>query len=200
MNTPKVTQLHADHLQDYLDEYGITIKNKVRDKPDNWLHAIVLWLGSLFVKHFNTLFATTIGSTIYLQRSKPKDLTNYYTYMMVRHELVHAIDYQRFHIWFLFSYALVLPALLTMRSFWEKRGYTQNVLVKHELGEEIDDGEEVERMVGRFTGRAYFWMEYDEDKVRRYWLKAIDDIENGKITGYYPYDEEHKPLTTILRR
>jgi hypothetical protein len=55
-------------------------------------------------------------------------------------------------------------------------------------------------MVGRFTGRAYFWMEYDEDKVRRYWLKAIDDIENGKITGYYPYDDEHKPLTTILRR
>jgi len=191
MSKPTITDARAKHLQEYLDEHGITVKNKVHDKPDNFIHAIILWLGALFVANFNVLYATTVGKAIYLQQGKSLDLTDYYTYLMVRHELVHAIDYIRHPVWFPTSYALVLPTLLTMRSFWEERGYTQNILVKNELRAPIHATHEIEAMVSRFTGRDYFWMDYGEARIMDRWAEIIRQIRGGEIMGYFPYDEDY---------
>lgn len=196
MSTPVVTEARAAHLQQYLDKHGITVKKKLRDKPDNFIHAFVLWFVRTFVKGGDERYTTTVGKTIYLSTSLQSDLTNAYTYMIVRHEVVHAIDYARFWLWLWFSYVFVLPAIWTMRAFWEKRGYTQNILVKWELGLPIHTHYEIEKMVERFTGRAYFWMDTESEALRVEWLDIIREIERGNLRGYYPYHEDYNEVYT----
>ena len=72
MSKPTITDARAKHLQEYLDEHGITVKNKVHDKPDNFIHAIILWLGALFVANFNVLYATRWARRFTCNKASPR--------------------------------------------------------------------------------------------------------------------------------
>lgn len=176
-------------FQKFIEEEhpDVSFKNKGDDAP--WLHALILWLGATFVKEFDTRFTTTIGTTIYFPKGWRTDFSSYKTYKVARHEMIHVIDYKRFGLWFLISYAILLPAIFTMRAFWEIRGYTQSILVDYEYYGDIDRDKCFNFMESTFCGASYFWMLPFRGLVRRKFSKIIDDIESGEISGFYPYGD-----------
>lgn len=79
-------------------------------------------------------------------------------YVALRHEAAHVRDQRRFTLpLFLATYFAVLPVGVTLRAFWEWRGYREHVRIDlEEMGwvrpETVDD------IVAAFSSRGYLWM------------------------------------------
>jgi hypothetical protein len=127
------------------------LKYKIVAKEDSTLMKII---GKLlfFNKGFMTNYVTTLGSTIYAPGGEISDIT-------LQHELVHVKDWKRWNILFSLSYLLFLPAGLTLRSVWEKRGYevtireTVRTRRRYAMTQSFKD-----RIVRQFTGANYLYM------------------------------------------
>lgn len=195
MATEQEMEDRATQLRVFMSRHGIQVKSK-RDKATHWWHAIVLWFGALLVPNFNQRYSTTVGRTMYMSHGisdRGIDLTDELVYRIVRHEIIHILDSKRFPVLFSLTYALLLPTVLTMRAFWEVRGYTQNLLVRYELMDEGDDWNrivenEIKRRKASF--KRYFFMLPFPRWVSRMFRSIADDIVAGKIKGYYPYKDE----------
>jgi hypothetical protein len=77
---------------------------------------------------------------------------------VLRHELVHLRDAKRWGILFYSSYLLFpLPAIFTMRAYWEYRGYCESLRCEYERYGVVYS-ESLNYYVSLFTGPAYLWM------------------------------------------
>lgn len=191
----KVSEERIDHLLNYFDEYDIEVSSK-DDEAKNLHHALVLWLGRVFIENFNTRFATTIGRTIYMPSDEGIDkeaLRRASLYVVLRHELIHIIDYIRHPIWYLLSYALILPTLFTMRAYWERRGYTAGLVARKEIGYMLDEYAVANWMEEVFTGKHYFWMALGKQSEQEFWIERTRTVKyTDHLGGYYPYHEDYQ--------
>lgn len=79
-------------------------------------------------------------------------------YDILRHERVHLRDAARFPILFELSYILLpLPAVFTMRAYWEYRGYCESLLAEYERYGNVRRIA-IEYYVHIFAGPTYLWM------------------------------------------
>lgn len=163
----------------------------VKLRKESWLHPIFWVLGSLLRKDFST-FTTTIFSTMYAA-------DDWYTrssdrrYQTMRHELIHVRQFHKFplgrwawplnHLLMGLCYLFVLPVLLTMRAKFEREGYTQTMLVEHELHgtfseEKMHDW--ARWMADTFGGPTYAWM-WTKKKGYEWAMDTMRKINTGKI-------------------
>jgi hypothetical protein len=84
---------------------------------------------------------------------------------VLKHEAAHVEDQLKWNILFFLSYFLLLPTVLTMRAFWEWRGYREDLRSIHE---QYKDGDPeyykyitdfyCQWVTSQFTGTMYLWM------------------------------------------
>jgi hypothetical protein len=95
-------------------------------------------------------------------------------YGVLRHERVHMRDCWRTGVVpFAASYLLLLPAVVTLRSVWEMRGYAETMRVELEETGAISD-ELLAHVERQFTSSAYLWMCPFPRLVRR-WVRRTRD-------------------------
>jgi hypothetical protein len=125
----------------------------------------------LWCPQFMTGYTTVLVSVVYM----PRDLIGTDAgYRTLRHERVHMRDCWRTGVLpFALSYALLLPAGLTLRSVWEMRGYAETMRAELELAGVITDDllRHIER---QFTSPAYLFMCPFPGLVR-WWVRSVRD-------------------------
>ena len=145
-------------------------------------------------------FTTTIGRTVYVPDSWGKR-TSARKYMTLRHELIHLRQFRNWPMKFLghkgiwrinavimgFCYLFVFPVFFTLRAKFEREGYTQSMLVRHEMLGLWEDPDEVRKyvdyMAKTFGTSTYLWM-WSKKKARKWAMKTIDDIVYGNLSNY----------------
>lgn len=191
----RVSEERVDHLLNYCDEHGIEIRSK-DDSAKNWYHAFILWLGTIFVTDFMVRFGTTIQKAIYMPSGEGIDkesLQRPALYCLIRHEIIHAIDYARHPIWYKVTYVILLPALFTMRAFWERRGYTAGLVARDELGYMLDEYATADWLSRVFTSSNYFWMAIGKKSEYEFWLERTRTVKfTDHYSGFYPYDDKYQ--------
>lgn len=112
-------------------------------------------LMKLWNPHFMTRFITTAFGNIYM----PEQLIGTEVGAdVLRHERVHLRDAARWGILFYLSYLLLpLPAVFTMRAYWEYRGYCESLRCEAERYGVVYS-ESLHYFVDLFVGPAYLWM------------------------------------------
>lgn len=140
---------------------------KKRDK--SWLRPI-FWLLQKVTRQDYSSFTTTIFSTMYVGSDWDKD-PDADRYKTLRHEKQHIKQFHCFplgrrlwpvnHVVMAFCYVLLLPVIWTFRAKFEREGYTQTLLVQHELHGELTERQMEHNsawMAKTFGGSAYFFM------------------------------------------
>ncbi len=136
-----------------------------------WLYRLLgmRWWNPRFMEDYTTVLITRVYMP---QRLIDTDDG----YEVLRHEAVHIRDCIGTGVLpFVLSYLLVLPAVLTMRAFWEFRGYKETMLVELERTGTIAD-ETVEWIAERFTGPDYLWMFPFPRLIRKLLAKARQNL------------------------
>ncbi len=148
-----------------------------------------------FNPDFLSSYTTTINKTIYFPSKSWLESQPFSTIEeIVFHECVHVQDSEQYRLGFkvtylfpqvlgvlaLFSWAfppllLFLMALLPwpspFRTYWEKRGYTATLLVRHLRGGVIDDRTKL-WLLSNFTSLSYYQMSWDAETI----TKDFEDI------------------------
>jgi len=138
-------------------------------------------------KSYMTAYTTVMFGKVYFpSREIIADWGPESVYKILRHEFVHLMDAKRFPILFELSYIFLLPAFVTMRAYWEWRGYTQNLIVEFEETGDISD-ETCEFIIQRFVNSDYGWMFPFPNWLRKRFARLRQKIIAGKIKGPYPY-------------
>ena len=115
-----------------------------------WLLVMPLWN-----RRFLTHYTTVLRYRVYMPQALIGTDAGYRT---LRHERVHMRDARRTgFLPFAVSYLFLLPTVLTLRSYWELRGYVETMRVELEETGSIPD-ESIEFIAARFTGSDYLFM------------------------------------------
>ena len=130
---------------------------------------------------YMTQYVTTLGHTIYV----PDDFEDWHpnaAYEVLRHELVHVAQFERWGMFgmVLFYGFLPLPAGLSYgraRLEWEAYRETLRVTAEIEGIEAARDKALHDQIVRRFTGPDYGWMWPFPRMVRRWIAEALVEIE-----------------------
>jgi hypothetical protein len=136
-------------------------------------------------------YATTIFSTVYV----PDDWDSWSPdrqYSLLRHEIMHIRQFWNWPFgpktWWLnhfivaFLYLLCLPVIWTMRAKFEREGYTQSMLVHHELGWLTDVESEVKWIADTFSNSSYLWM-WRRGPAEAWARQTIAAIQSGQIVN-----------------
>ena len=160
-----------------------------------WWHRAAHFFARFIAPEYDRRFTTVIYPVIYFPSgtrqawAEPPELF----YKTLRHEFVHLKDFRRFHLWMAVSYGCLLPVGLTMRAFWEVRGYTQNMIVAYETLGDVPI-QMIETMTATFSGRDYGFMLLPSSLAKRCLMGVREKILAGKIRGPYPYGPlDHAP-------
>lgn len=147
-----------------------------------WFHLHIpffWWFMGLFGQDYSNFWASS-GNTVYAPEEDYKDaLENPHKYAKIlRHERVHVLDMRNDgRIRYSARYATRKG-----RSYYERRGYAQNMIVEYERRGYVSDST-VDHIVKNFTGPKYLWMDPDaRPKIE----KLRDKIESREIQGLYP--------------
>ena len=130
----------------------------------------------LWCPDFMGSFTTVLVSRVYM----PADLIGTDEgYGVLRHERVHMRDCFRTGVVpFVLSYLLLLPAVLTLRSVWEMRGYAETMRVELEREGHVSD-EMLAHVERQFTSSNYLWMCPFPGLVRRWVRRTRDRVVAG---------------------
>jgi len=201
--TPEQRRVRARAFIAFMQKEIPGCRIKFKDDPaetipwkDRFAHAVA----RLIVPGYDTRFTTVLHPIIYFP-SGSRDLFEQYPerfYSTLRHEFVHLKDFQRFHVWFMVSYSMILPMFWTMRSYWEMRGYAQNMIVRFEENGVVPD-EDIEHIARLFSSRDYVFMLSPHRRARRMLLELREQVLEGRLSGIYPYAELKNPLPDELR-
>jgi hypothetical protein len=151
---------------------------RVGYKDESRLQRVIAVLVWPFNRTYATAYTTVMGGVVWMPSRgwragrSPESL-----YALLRHEAVHLRDMRRFPILFPLTYALVLPTVFTLRSYWEARAYTESLRVEAELTGRIDD-KTIEALVARFAGPDYLFMAPFRRATRRYFEARREEILN----------------------
>lgn len=177
-----------------LDEYILYIKKhlpgfEIRFKDQSRFQRFIGWLLKPFNPRYMSGYITTMFGKVYFPSQEFFDSRlPSSNYRVLRHEFIHLMDAKRFPFWFELSYLFLLPAVFTMRSYWELRGYTQDLLCTYEEFETIPDAS-LDWITAQFTGPWYLWMWPFKKKVREALVEIKEKILRGEIKGPYPYKD-----------
>ena len=179
-------------LREKLDEYGVTIVEK--GEWQSWHHYIIpifMWVVGFFNPSFKSWFynsaVNVFGSTIYMPDLERFEENPGSFERVIRHELVHIMDWKERPVWFPISYVISRK----MRAFWEYRGYTQNIIHRYETAGYVSSAY-LRTIARNFEGSNYFWMDRDPMPV----LNAIrEKVEDEEITGF-----DNETLNETIRK
>ena len=125
---------------------------KIKFIEDHWL-----------LKHMGKGWAgITLYNTIYIRKAYAGTARGE---EVIAHEKQHWRDQQRWPVFFFLTYIFVLPALLSMRAFWEWRAYKETLRVVH-MQNKDGDPKHYEYMMdytsewvaSQFCESGYVWM------------------------------------------
>lgn len=179
MNEFERVQLLREQLINEIKENHpkFSIKFKDQNKFQYHLSKIAKYLGTDYMKYTTTIFSTVWFSNQEVYEKNPAwDIT------VLLHEWIHLHDQKKYPVIFHISYFLMLPFVFTMRSYWEKRGYTTNLMVfkKRKFTKESIS----EMLVPIFTGvSGYFWMWPFPKKINLWIEKTMESPPTE-----YPYN------------
>ena len=174
------------------------VKIAFKDDPPHtmpWWHRVSHYFARFIARDYDRRFTTVIYPVIYLPSATRQAWTHQpeLFYKTLRHEFVHLKDFQRFHLWMALSYVGLLPVFLTMRAFWELRGYTQNMIVALESNGEVPITM-VDGLTEIFSGRDYGFMLVPSFVAKRCLTGIRAKVLAGEIKGPYPYGPlNHSP-------
>lgn len=156
-------------------------------KEESWLQRAIGKIISPINQGYMTSYATTMFGKIWLP-SNARYWSADTKYKLYRHEFIHLLDAKKFWLFFSLSYLFLLPAVLTMRAFWELRGYTQSLISFYEIDGDISD-DDIDWITSQFTSGLYLWMWPFRSSIRnKLWAIKVS-IKANRIGGMYPYDE-----------
>lgn len=195
----RIPKEHAVELRQWLDEYNVVLRFK-SDGYDTWFHKIVGLLGTLFFTFLRILsfgsykkrfvdFNTQIGRYMYLTDThRDMDFQDPVTHAVIRHELIHRIQWEKLGAlrFVLHYYVLPLPTVWTWRANMELEAYTQDLMITHYLYGRVPDTVR-DAVVNYFTGGAYFFMRPFRKKVEKEIDARIEDIAHKRIKGLWPH-------------
>lgn len=133
----------------------------------------------LFMTRYSN--ALPCGTLIFPSRKTHSDWSNLSVFSVVYHEVKHMLDMKKYPIWFVVSYLLVLPSLLSMRAYWEIRGYTATMLALFKVTGKLSEGLP-QYYAQHFTGGMYLFMFPFKETVRKILEKNRQRILKGEIT------------------
>lgn len=191
---PKLVQDLKDFIAETLPGTSIVFKDE-----EGWyktcFSTYVAWLFVSIVGFFSPTFKVTFMARIsnglqgkvlvFPTRERYSDWSIPSVFEIVCHEVVHLLDQRRFPIWFPLSYTTILPVGLSMRAYWELRGYTASMLAHFRVYGEIPDSM-VEFVANQFTNSLYFWMFPFPSKIREILEGKRAAILSGDISGFAP--------------
>jgi hypothetical protein len=144
---------------------------RIVKKEDSRLMRVIeklLFFNPMFMREY----ITTIGTTIYAPGGEidPKVLA---------HELVHVADYKRWGILFSLSYLLFpLPAVFTMRAYWEKRGYAETIRQWYALNPNYPKTPQFrDWIISQFTSSMYLFMCPFRKHMERWYDSQIAELD-----------------------
>jgi hypothetical protein len=156
------------------------------DKHDvRWMR----WLGGALrpvVPEFSTRYTTVLGPTVFLPQP-PADMVPDVLAATLAHELVHQIDQRRWGLLFYVSYGFCLPAVRSMRAWWERRAYAVDLLIARERGGPREVERVADLLVELFAGRAYLWMWAGRRGARRFLDPVVHQVVDGDLDRQEPY-------------
>jgi hypothetical protein len=140
-------------LQAEIPGFGILYKDESR--LHRAIGAVLRPLNDRYLQDYTTVL---FGKVAFPSRAWRARIGEAAVYEVLRHEAVHLRDARRFPLLFELSWLLLpLPTVLTLRAYWEWRGYAESMRVRVELGEPVDDAW-IDWVVARFTGPDYGYM------------------------------------------
>ncbi len=139
-----------------LDELpGFAIGYKDEDRLQQLIGRLVRPFNATYLTDYTTVL---FGVVWFPSRAWRAQMGPRVIYEILRHEAVHLRDARRFPVFFHVSYLLLpLPAVLTMRAWWEWRGYTETLRVVQQLDGFIPDSL-LNHVEQRFVGSDYLFM------------------------------------------
>jgi hypothetical protein len=161
----------------------------VFDKSISWhqrLFAAVLFVLSLgLARHYLTHVVTTIGRRIYVPRawgSWPSARRA----EILRHELVHVRQFERWGPLMLIAYLLLpLPlGLAWCRMRIEREAYEESIRATWEAGGRDATDALREHVVGQFSGATYLWMWPFRRSTERWYDTFVETLE--ALEGHVP--------------
>lgn len=162
-------------LEKQLKAEGIELRSKKDFRYRHFYVPLFMWVVGLFKpelkKSFYEDFWTTIGNSAYYPvyiKNKSVALKHRTT---ILHERQHVFDCREHPILFRVSYVLSKR----WRAYWERRGYTHNLLSEYNRRGSISEGTK-KWLVDLFKGPMYFYMDPDPEPKIKY---MCDSIESG---------------------
>jgi len=142
-------------------------------KNDSKLMWACYYLG--LMRFWNPVFMTRYITTAFGKVYMPADLIGTEVGAdVLRHELVHLRDAKRWGILFYVSYLLLpLPAVFTMRAYWEFRGYCESLRCERDRYGVVYS-ETFNYFVDIFVGPSYLWMCPFRGFIRGRFLKFLE--------------------------
>jgi len=134
----------------------------------------------LFMTRYSN--ALPCGTLVFPSRKTHSNWSNLSVFATVYHELKHLLDMKKYPIWFMVSYLLVFPVLVTMRAYWEIRGYTATMLALYKVLGSLPK-ETYESYTRHFTGSMYLFMFPFKKTVLKIFEKNRQRILQGEITS-----------------
>lgn len=196
-NRHRVSDLALQEFLDYVQDTQqkpLDVRYKTDGYPTLYWKAIYLAVCfyDLFNKGFREKFDTRISNAdanIVLMPSPMThgDWNQWNVYVILRHEYVHMQDHRRYGLWFTMSYVLFpFPILFAyMRADWEFRAYAQQLICAIDHYGYVWD-ELLDHILHHFCSATYLWMWPFRGTIRRKFERLIQDIQQGKIHGFYP--------------
>ena len=171
----RITWDDVDVLEATLATQGFHVRYKDESRAQRLLAALLRPFNRDYLTRYTTVM---FGRIWFPSRAWRKAMGAEAIWATLRHEAVHVADMRRFPVFFQLSYALLLPAGLTMRAFWEWRGYTETLRAHFEVHGAIDDAL-LDEIAERFTGPDYLYMLPFPGLVRR----RLDVLRQRIIDG-----------------
>ena len=159
---------------------------EVKYKSEAWHQRLIGFLLRIINNQYMTSYVTAMFGKIWLP-SNAIYWTASTRYSIYRHEFIHLLDAKKWSFLMSFSYLVLLPTVFTMRSFWELRGFVQNMITEYEQTGDIT-GATLDWIVSQFVTSKYFWMYPFRNKLRSKLETIKLEIKAGNISGLtYPH-------------
>lgn len=187
------TQEQVDALRKDMESRFPNFELLYKEDDDWYKQAWYLWVIWAFFRvvgvvapglrdQFDQNYSNGLYSKMVLtNRERHGDWTNAQTFRLVLHEYRHMLDTQKHPLWMPLSYIFLLPAVFTMRAYWELRCFTAELLGCYISRGTIPD-QLIDNAVWAFSSSMYFWMFPFPKYVRKYLEARREDIYAGKIT------------------
>jgi hypothetical protein len=158
MESNKQGSLEREILRDLTTELEMRIPGfKVRFKAESKFQRFIGKIASLFGTDYLGRYVTTLGKTVWFPDRGSYEANPKNSAWVLLHEWVHLHDYKRWWILFYLSYFFLLPVVFTMRGYWERRGYTVDIIImRRQTYLPVAIMSRLQKVFCSFSG--YFWM------------------------------------------